>query len=514
MKTRRGGLWKASLVCALASGLVILLGPAPIAQAATINVGCDVMELIGAINTANLDGELDVIELASGCTYSFTQVDNASAYQTGNALPKIASDIQMVGNGATLERADTAPAMRILEVARHPQYAQGEHNEFSLSNVTVRGGYAFLGAGLVSDDFLSISNSTFTDNAAEWSGGAVQNHSKALLSDVSLMHNSAAIGAGFFNGNDGSPDMGATLNRVTIAHNQAFLAAGVFNEVFSGGQPRTLYLANATIYDNAAGGWGGGVMNREGSFVYITNSTLSDNTVGIYNESTVVLKNTIVANSTTGPDCIGGVTDGGNNLDSDGSCGVGPAKKVKLDPAGLKDNGGPTQTIALLPTSPAVDAGHDAVCAAEPVDGVDQHGVQRPQGTHCDIGAFELEAQYLRFADLSIVQTGKAKASQIMLTLTVANGGPNAARQVVVKDVLAKGLRFESAETGKGSCSYRAPQRTLECRLGKVAKGTQVKIEVIAIATRETATFENTATVNTVTPDADLTNNTATGGLP
>ncbi len=52
----------------------------------------------------------------------------------------------------------------------------------------------------------------------------------------------------------------------------------------------------------------------------------------------------------------------------------------------LADNGGPTLTHALLPGSPALDAGNDAACSA-----TDQRGVSRPQGAHCDIGAYEAQ---------------------------------------------------------------------------------------------------------------------------
>ena len=45
--------------------------------------------------------------------------------------------------------------------------------------------------------------------------------------------------------------------------------------------------------------------------------------------------------------------------------------------------------MALLAGSPALDAGDDAVCAANPVNNLDQRGIVRPQGLHCDIGAFE-----------------------------------------------------------------------------------------------------------------------------
>jgi len=55
----------------------------------------------------------------------------------------------------------------------------------------------------------------------------------------------------------------------------------------------------------------------------------------------------------------------------------------------LANNGGSTQTFRLLPGSPAKDAGDDATCAASPVNNLDQRGVTRPQGSHCDIGAIE-----------------------------------------------------------------------------------------------------------------------------
>ena len=55
----------------------------------------------------------------------------------------------------------------------------------------------------------------------------------------------------------------------------------------------------------------------------------------------------------------------------------------------MRDNGGPTQTMALGAGSAARDAGDDAICAAAPVNGRDQRGVARPQGAGCDIGAYE-----------------------------------------------------------------------------------------------------------------------------
>src|SRR5439155_22233245 len=92
----------------------------------------------------------------------------------------------------------------------------------------------------------------------------------------------------------------------------------------------------------------------------------------------------------------GSITSAGHNLSSDGSCGLAGAGDLqKVDPklGELADNGGPTQTHALLAGSPAIDAGDNASCP-----GTDQRGTARPVDGNsdgvavCDIGAFEAPA--------------------------------------------------------------------------------------------------------------------------
>src|SRR5207244_2459322 len=62
----------------------------------------------------------------------------------------------------------------------------------------------------------------------------------------------------------------------------------------------------------------------------------------------------------------------------------------KLGPLG--NNGGPTWTMALLPGSPAIDAGDDALLSAPFNLATDQRGLPRKSGAHVDIGAFEFQA--------------------------------------------------------------------------------------------------------------------------
>ena len=169
----------------------------------------------------------------------------------------------------------------------------------------------------------------------------------------------------------------------------------------------SLLAANSTFFGNSASAYGpyyatvanGGAVFNGGGTVRFVNATVASNAVGVtwcdastctlgsglYGGATLV--NTLVAGV---GGCSGAFVDGGHNLDASGSCGVGPASDPKLAPS-LAGNGGPTQTVALLDGSPAIDVGDAAACLAAPVLGLDQRGYQRP-GTGaitCSIGDFE-----------------------------------------------------------------------------------------------------------------------------
>jgi hypothetical protein len=94
--------------------------------------------------------------------------------------------------------------------------------------------------------------------------------------------------------------------------------------------------------------------------------------------------NTLVAKQMSGANCSGSAfsAQSTNNLDDDGSCSGGFTQSSSLLLGSLGNHGGSTQTMPLLPDSPAVDAGDPEACAAR-----DQRGVSRVGP--CDIGAFE-----------------------------------------------------------------------------------------------------------------------------
>jgi hypothetical protein len=140
--------------------------------------------------------------------------------------------------------------------------------------------------------------------------------------------------------------------------------------------------------------------------VSVTSSTLTGNSAALYanalTSSQVTFKNTIVSNPQGGgTNCGGTATSQGYNLEDANSCGFNQPTDLPgtvntgLDP-NLANNGGPTQTHALLPGSPAIDQG-----LASAGETLDQRGSTRPSdfgdianaggGDGTDIGAFELQ---------------------------------------------------------------------------------------------------------------------------
>src|SRR5215469_1064747 len=102
----------------------------------------------------------------------------------------------------------------------------------------------------------------------------------------------------------------------------------------------------------------------------------------------------------TGGNCSGTLTSEGYNLSSDSTCNFNnPGDLNNHDPmlGPLQNNGGPTQTMALHPGSPAIDGGNPSGCT----DGqghllkTDQRGMPRPDkedSVGCDIGAYESQS--------------------------------------------------------------------------------------------------------------------------
>jgi beta-glucanase (GH16 family) len=230
------------------------------------------------------------------------------------------------------------------------------------------------GGGIYSGDgaTLTLVDSTVSDNTAQWSGGGVYS---------------------FFNTT-------TTIVRSTISGN-------VSNDV--GGGLRLLgnaWIENSTISGNVATGWHGGAIFQTDGDVSITNSTIANNIAPDYAPSTLFIGQfgggfvptlTLTSTIITGNQwyscekfasgTVGNVVSGGYNVVQDDSCNPVPSDQIIWEAliGPLANNGGPTQTHALLPGSPAIDAADNALCPAE-----DQRGAPRDDG-FCDVGAFEVQ---------------------------------------------------------------------------------------------------------------------------
>src|SRR5215204_6171462 len=236
-----------------------------------------------------------------------------------------------------------------------------------------------VGTSTISGAKLTLNNLTVANGRADNAGGGILNLGTLEVNNSTISGNRA----GTFSG--GIHNVGTlTVNNSTISGNRAGTFSGGIHNV------GTLTVNSSTISGNSAGTDNGGIGNASAGTLTVNNSTISGNSAnnnggGIGNGSTATLNNTIVANN-EGGNCAGlPVTDDGGNLEWPGNdCGFALSADPLLGP--LADNGGPTQTHALQPDSPAIDAAVEC-----PPPATDQRGVSRPQGDACDIGSFELE---------------------------------------------------------------------------------------------------------------------------
>jgi UDP-3-O-[3-hydroxymyristoyl] glucosamine N-acyltransferase len=367
--------------------------------------------LQAAIMEANALPGPNVIELAVPGPYVLATPDYSPGEgRVPSGVPLIDTEITINGYGATIERSSAGgtPEFRIFYVVAGGEltlngltlrngWVEGaggaiwnDAGTLELNDTIVSGNRAFEGGGIVSGNgSVRLNNSTVSGNRGTWSGGIynVGGTLELIGSTVSGNGTEGAPGGGIWN-RGGM----VKLTNSTVSGNHGTEGGGILNE------NGTIELTNSTISSNVAGfSTGGGIWNR-GGMVRLTNSTVSNNRddfeggENINNAAggTLELINTIVADQIPGNDCVGSITSLGHNLDSDGTCNLtGPGDLPNTEPGlgPLADNGGPTQTHALLPGSPAIDAGDDGACPA-----TDQRGfVTRPQGAACDIGAYEYE---------------------------------------------------------------------------------------------------------------------------
>lgn len=248
---------------------------------------------------------------------------------------------------------------------------------------------ARLGGAVLNDiaGTVTISASTLASNSATFAGGAMYNLGRATISASTLVSNTAPYAGGAVY--DFCADQGKTS-----AGCASYYVPGV-GIVYNSG---ALTIIASTLVSNSAATYGGAVFIDSGGTAMISASTLVSNTAttnggAVYNRGgTVTLGDTLLA----GNDCAGSPPGsgygGGLNLtyNAPGCPGSVSGQDPLLSP--LANNGGPTQTLAVGPGSPAIGAGDPALCNP---GATDQRGVARTLAT-CTSGAYEYQDSTLQ----------------------------------------------------------------------------------------------------------------------
>jgi hypothetical protein len=279
------------------------------------------------------------------------------------------------------------------------------------------------GGGIWNLGTLTLTNSTVSGNTAtatiQNAGGGIYNYGTLTLNRSTVSGNTASggafdIGGGIYNQSythrDGRSYATVTVINSTITDNSVSgptdsrqnYGGGIYNETFNGFSA-TVTVINSTIADNSASGGqdahGGG----------IANGAQATSPVTVSSRNSIIAANSADSGS---PDVDGPLTSEGHNII--GNTGnlsgftIAPNTGDKFDAAAsplnlgpLQYNGGPTQTMALLPGSVAIDAGDDCVttnsCSPQLPAALtsEQRGFARKSGVHVDIGAAEAQGSLI-----------------------------------------------------------------------------------------------------------------------
>ena len=320
--------------------------------------------LRGAILAANAAAGADTIHLPAG-TYVLTIAGtDEEAAATGDL--DVTDSLTITGADPRTTIIDGNDLDRVFDI-----YAPAT---VQLSNITVRNGNLVpVGGGIYNRGDLTITNCIVAENEAVdlfSAGGGVASEGNLSVVASTVTDNTAEGGGGIANANVGSL---IVSNSTTISGNHA---TGEFPGITGGGilSAAPITVLDSTIAGNTSNFSGGGVEGIDAEFT-----------------------NTIIAGNS--PDnCDFAAVSHGHNMDDDGSCnftGSGDQSNVAdAHLAPLANYGGQTKTRALCTAagapdasctgaSPAIDTGADCLAT-------DQRGVARPQGSACDIGAFEV----------------------------------------------------------------------------------------------------------------------------
>lgn len=379
-----------------------------------------------AIDAANSDRSVDGSEPGSGSD-EIRFAGGGTILLSGTALPTIVGELTITGPGANALTINADERSRIFEV--------GPSGALRIRDLTLSNGNSGSedGGAVANGAALAIEGCTLAENKTAANGGGVFNRGTLTITGSSLVDNSALNGAAIHNagtltieastlarnftggiaraagGGGGILNAGAaSISNSTFAQNRAANGGGIVNT-----NRAVLTVTNSTFSGGEAINGGGGLSNYDSSMVLVS-STITGNRANTSDRGlgsgggiaipsgSVRLDNTIVAGNSVGRGRssldIDGVLEGESAFNLIGVdtalSGISHGQSANqigttgtpIDPrlGPLVNNDGPTETHALLDRSLAIDAGPSAC-----VPPSDQRGVARPQGSACDVGAFE-----------------------------------------------------------------------------------------------------------------------------
>ena len=374
-------------------GLLSAYASSP-AQAATLTVNSlsDTMANDGqctlreAIFNANANDQSGSTDCAAGSGSDTIRIGVAGTVQLTGELPNLSSDMSIEGPGADqfTVRRNTGGDYRIFTVT-----SDSSEPVVSISGITISNGNVpiSLGGGILNFGILTLTGSTISGNSAH-RGGGISNHETLTTTRSTISGNSADLGGGIYSttGNLYNLSKKTTVTNSTISGNSSPRGGGVLN--WSG----LTVIEHSTITKNTAPSSAG--VDVRGSGV----ASSAD-----VNTRTEVLSTIISENTNTDVDFLGVVGISPNTFDSNGYNLIGDGNAIPAfnqggdrtnvgDPKlrALSNNGGPTNTHALLAASPARDAIPSGTNGCGTTFTEDQRGVERPQAGACDMGSFEL----------------------------------------------------------------------------------------------------------------------------
>ena len=477
---------------------------------------CTLREAITSANTdptsepaagecANGSGD-DVINFALPGTAPWT-------VNLTEALPDLASNISIAGPGAdklTVRRPDTAATnFRIFKVT--------EGSVANISGITISGGNVpdEPGGGIYNlFGTLTVSDSTISDNSATQGGGIRNQDGTLTVWGSTISDNSADHGGGILNG--ASPIDSTTITNSTISGNSATEEGGGVLSALG----RTVIKFSTITKNTAPADFGSGVSSW----------AVEDPGAEVPSTSTEVLSTIISANTNTDVDVPGEDVphSNTNSFDSKGYNLIGDGNATGAfnqtgDQTGVTDPkldvlgsyGGPTQTHRLQSDSPAIDAGPPTEVDPEgisvcPPPSTDQRGDSRPQGSACDIGAFEWQMVTISIDDTSVAE-GNSGTTNATFTVSLSKAS---AQAVTVSYATAEG-------TATAGTDYQSSSGTLTFAPGQTTQSVSVQVNgenvyeddetfFVNLSNATNATISDTQGIGTINND-DNTAPTAEG---